>query len=176
MTEEELDLKPDLIAKNEETFLEKRFNELRLQRIERQENPDKYARSLKLTTSDIAFALRRSRGNLLKAAEFLGIRRHLLKQKIEAAPILQRLQQHLTEEALDLAEWKLLELIDDGYYPAISLYLKTQGKERGYTEKVTTEYEMGENATKTAAALIEAMQQGVEEVKSIDVKEYHVEG
>jgi hypothetical protein len=41
-------------------------------------------------------------------------------------------------------------------------YLKTQGKERGYTERATVEHEVG-NTAKNAAALIEAMRKAAQE-------------
>jgi hypothetical protein len=42
---------------------------------------------------------------------------------------------------LDLAESKLLELIESGYFPAIKFLLVTKGRSRGYTEhlNITTD-------------------------------------
>lgn len=158
-----------------ESQLEKKFNELRLQRMEK-ESKKELANSLRLTIADIEYALRRHGGNLLQTAKFLGIDRSLLKRKVDLSPSLKRLQENLREEALDKAEAKLMEHVEDGYFPAISLLLKTQGKERGYSERITAEYELGENATRTAAALIEAMRRGLEaETPAIEVKDYHVE-
>ena len=43
------------------------------------------------------------------------------------------------EKLLDFAESKLVEQIQTGITPALIFFLKTQGKQRGYTEKVQTE-------------------------------------
>ena len=39
------------------------------------------------------------------------------------------------EKALDMAENKLMKLIEDGEFQAIKFFLGTQGKSRGYVEK-----------------------------------------
>lgn len=162
-------------------FLAKKFEELRNQREEKKRLRP-LATSLRLTTADIEYALREHGGNLLHASRFLGVDRALLKRKIDSFPSLQRLMVNLQEETLDEAEAQLVEQVKDGYFPAISMYLRTKGKERGYTEKFTNEYELGENATRSAAALIEAMRRGAEpkaieekESYAIEVKEYTVD-
>lgn len=121
----------------------------------------KLARSLRLTLADIAYALDKFDGSLHHASIFLGCTRHQLKIRIEDAPSLRRLREEIRERKIDIAEYKNSQLVKDGYFPAIALTLKTLGKDRGYTEKSTTEHELGPLAAGTAAALIEAMKRGI---------------
>jgi hypothetical protein len=77
----------------------------------------------------------------------------------------------------DIAEYKLAEQVEQGYFPAIAFTLKTQAKDRGYTERMDMEHELGPNAAGTAAALIEAMRKGSLPVlpapeEAIDVEDY----
>jgi ribosomal protein S21 len=118
------------------------------------------AQGVRVTLKDIEYALRKFRGNLYYTATFLGMERRTLKAKIDSAPNLEYLRKELLEEKLDIAEYKLFEQVEDGVLPAITLVLRTLGKERGYSEKSTVEHEVGPRLQSSAASLIEAMRNG----------------
>lgn len=130
-------------------------------RIEARRKEGKLAKSLALTIHDIEYALRKFNGSFAHAAVFLGCTRRQVYLKVHNNPHLERVCQDIKEEKKDLIEYKLIEQAEQGYFPAISLFLKTQAKDRGYTERVDMEHELGPNAAGTAAALIEAMKRGV---------------
>jgi hypothetical protein len=126
-----------------------------------------------VTVGQIEVALKEAKGNLTYASRALNIERPVLQRKIDYFPHLGRLLAQIREEVLDQAEHQLLEQVDEGYFPAISMVLRTIGKERGYTERTDAGFELGENAARTSAALIEAMRKGIEEKpEAIDVKDY----
>ena len=138
----------------------------------------KLARSLGLTIADMEYAIKKFDGSLAHAAEFLGCTRRQLKIRVDDLPVLTKLMHDIREEKKDIAEFKLHQQVQDGYFPAISLTLKTLAKDRGYTERATLEHELGENAAGTAAALIEAMRKAAtpvltdSEPETVEVKEY----
>jgi hypothetical protein len=95
--------------------------------------------------------------------------RDVLERRIKALPHMKRLVARIREEFVDLAEMELAKQVKKGYFPAISLVLKTLGKERGYTER--NELEVGVSAH-SAAALIEAMRKGVTAPETVDIEDY----
>lgn len=132
------------------------------------------ADTMKVTLADIEYALVKFKGSFTKAADFLGTRRDVLARKIRMTPALHIVLQRIREEKLDLAEFKLAEQVENGYFPAIAFTLKTQGRERGYSERSIVEHEMSQRSVDTAAALIEALRRGltVEETKLLEDKEH----
>ena len=54
---------------------------------------------------------------------------------MERYPSLKEVLSDAREDALDLAESKLMKAIDDGNITAIIFFLKTRGKSRGYSER-----------------------------------------
>lgn len=114
----------------------------------------------------IVTALREAKGNLLYAAQALGVDRALLKRKVDINPYLKRMLEECREEIVDEAEHQLYEQVKDGYFPAVSMTLRTLGQNRGYTERQISELELSGGA----AALIEAMRKGTE--TTVEVKEY----
>lgn len=80
-------------------------------------------------------ALIASRGNLSMAARKLGVSRSGMEKFLNTRPELQEVRREAKESMLDVAEDQLMSLIHTGDIRAITFYLKTQGKERGYTER-----------------------------------------
>lgn len=156
------------------TAVDLRYAERRA-KLKAKRKEEKLAASLALTIGDIAYALRKMNGITFYAALFLGTTRSVLHRKIMATPSLRKLQADIRQEQLDIAEGKLLEQVNEGVFPAVSMFLKTQGKDRGYTERGTLEHELGPDATRNSAALIEAMRRGAEdeavEVKWVEIPE-----
>lgn len=133
--------------------------------------------SLTVTLDDIKYALVQAKGSLAKAAESLGTTRAVLKRKVRMSPVLEALMAEIREEKLDLAEYKLTEQVEKGYFPAIAFMLRTLGKDRGYSERNTMEHQLSGKGAADAASLIEAMKHSfsLEELKTIEVKDYEWE-
>jgi len=86
--------------------------------------------------ADIEDALIRTDGYLSRTAAQLGVSLNHLFSRIEASPHLQAVRQRIREARLDLAESALQQHIKDGNLSAIIFFLKCQGKQRGYVERV----------------------------------------
>jgi hypothetical protein len=75
-------------------------------------------------------------GNISKACRMTGIERrtyyHLIAEDPTFAEELKAIEPE--EMAIDFAEEKLKELMDDGNPAAVIFFLKTKGKQRGYIE------------------------------------------
>ena len=84
----------------------------------------------------IASALERSRGMITVAARLLKCSRQTIYNAIQTYPEVKTALDDARELLLDTAELKLLEAISKGQAWAICFYLKTQGRKRGYVEKV----------------------------------------
>lgn len=151
---------------------DERAEERRKKAAEKKER--KYlADTMKVTLSDIEYALRKFNGSVKHAAEWLGTESFVLRRKIRMNPTLVFLLQQLKEDRVDEAEFQNAKLVSEGYFPAIALTLKTLGQNRGYTERSTIEHEMSEKGVRDAASLIEALRRSlsVEEMKTIELKE-----
>lgn len=157
------DLLPAPVSEVDKDFAERRA------KIKERRKERRLARSLRLTLADIEYALEKFDGSLHHASIFLGCTRRQLKIRIGDAPSLTKLVEDIIERKKDIAEYKLSQQVKEGYFPAVALTLKTLGKDRGYTERNTTEHEIGPNAAGTAAALIEAMRRGAQPVLPVPV-------
>ena len=89
-------------------------------------------------------ALEKSLGVVTTACQKTGVSRatfyRWLKEDAEFAANVQAIQ----DVALDFAESKLFEQIQDGSTAATIFYLKTKGKRRGYVERQELEHSAGE--------------------------------
>ena len=122
----------------------------------------------------IEVALRNHKGSVAEAAKELGVLRQALKRKIDNNPYLLNVQKDIKETLVDNTEQKLYELIDEKNVTAVTFHLRTMGKDRGYTEKNTTEIDVP-GGIKNAATLINAMRKGIEGVDEdsiIDTEDY----
>ena len=84
------------------------------------------------TETEIAQALRKTKGFQSKAAELLKVSPSAITQRIKKSPRLQKVLEQVKQKNLDNCEDKLLEAIDDSKDWAIKYYLSNKGKERGY--------------------------------------------
>lgn len=89
----------------------------------------------KFTAKDIEHALRESAGLQYIAASKLKCAPSTVTNYVKRNKHLQRVVEECREGTLDLAEGKILEKIRDGDTTAIIFFLKTKGKNRGYTER-----------------------------------------
>jgi len=88
-------------------------------------------------------ALRQSRGLVSLAAEMMGCARQTVYEYMEAFPEIRQAREDARHGMLDVAEGMLFKKIQEGDMTAIIFYLKTQGKDRGYIERLDIGLEMG---------------------------------
>ena len=88
------------------------------------------------SAKDYADALTEARGMVSVAARRLGVTRRAVYNALEKFPSVADALRDAREATTDMAELKLLEAIKDREPWAVALYLKTQGKDRGYTERL----------------------------------------
>lgn len=89
----------------------------------------------KFTQAEIEQALRDSAGLQYLAANKLRCAPSTVTNYVKANKRLQRVVEECEESRIDLAEGKLAEKIGEGDLTAIIFFLKTKGKNRGYTER-----------------------------------------
>lgn len=89
----------------------------------------------RLTAKKVADALRESRGMVTVAARKLGCTRQTVHAWINRSPQVAEAVKDAREVMTDTTELKFYEAIMKGEAWAISMYLRTQGKDRGYVER-----------------------------------------
>lgn len=89
----------------------------------------------KFSAKEIEHALRESAGLQYIAAQKLKCAPSTVTNYVKRNKHLQRVVEECQQGVLDLAEGKILEKIRDGDIAAIIFFLKTKGKNRGYTER-----------------------------------------
>jgi hypothetical protein len=87
------------------------------------------------TKDQIATALTRTKGMITLAAQSLGCDPTTVRNYLARYPELQTVLSDERERMTDMTELKLYEAIQNREGWAITLYLKTQGKSRGYVER-----------------------------------------
>lgn len=90
----------------------------------------------KYTVAQIEKELHETHGAITLAAENLGAAYNTVRRYVNRSPTLQKLIEHYKERKVDRAELKLEQAIEDGQPWAISLVLKTLGKDRGYVGRL----------------------------------------
>jgi len=88
-----------------------------------------------IPSSRIESALLRYKGLQYLSADYLGITRADLAARLEADSRLQEIAEDQRGKLLDKAESKLMDAIENGEKWAITLALKTIGRDRGYIER-----------------------------------------
>lgn len=99
----------------------------------------KTGRKEKVTVASVVEALRKSRGIARYAAQSLGVHRQTIANMAKKHPAVLAAMTEEREGLIDTAEAKLAEAISRGELGAITFYLKTQAKNRGYYERHSTE-------------------------------------
>lgn len=89
----------------------------------------------KYTVQQIIDALAANEGRVAIAAEELGCQAQTIYNYRDRYPTIEQFIQHKREKRLDLAENSLWDLVLAGNLGAVIFFLKTQGKDRGYTER-----------------------------------------
>jgi hypothetical protein len=90
----------------------------------------------RLTVDQIENALNAKAGNISEAAKAMGVSRSTFHRRISESPRLQEVLSDAREAMVDIAESALKREVLNGNIAAIIFTLKTQGKQRGYVEKL----------------------------------------
>lgn len=94
------------------------------------------ARGVKLTKDKVAQMIVKKAGNISEVARAMKVSRKAVYAKINQHEDLAELLADTRAELIDLAESKLRSQIDKENITAIIFTLKTQGRNRGYIEKL----------------------------------------
>ena len=97
------------------------------------------SRGVQYKTTNIIAALEEKRGAVHLAAEVLGCVAKTIQRRAERVQAVQDVIDKYRGRRSDLAEIKLEQAIMNGEPWAIQFQLRTQGKSRGYSEKIETE-------------------------------------
>ena len=90
----------------------------------------------KASVAEIEPLLTEFSGNLAAVARKLGVSRGTVQNRIAESPTLQVKLQDARETMIDNAEVMLYKKIKDGDTVALIFFLKTQGRRRGYSERI----------------------------------------
>lgn len=95
---------------------------------------------MSLSDKDIIKALKKFKGNLSMAAEYLGCERNTIYARMQKNPNIQKAREEAEERRLDLYEAAIDKAaLVNGDVSAIKYVLSTRGKKRGYSEKQEVE-------------------------------------
>ena len=84
---------------------------------------------------EIIHAIMKTRGNISLAADAIGVTRWAIYKRMKDSEAIKTAVKQAREEIIDLAESKLRIAVMNGEPWAISLTLKTIGKDRGYVDR-----------------------------------------
>ena len=91
---------------------------------------------MSLSDKEIIKALKKFKGNLAMAAEYLGCERQTIYNRMQNNPNIQKAREEAEERRLDLYEAAIDKAaLVNGDVSAIKYVLSTRGKNRGYGEK-----------------------------------------
>ncbi|MCG8351141.1 MAG: hypothetical protein MI924_25505 [Chloroflexales bacterium] len=89
----------------------------------------------KYSNDEIQAALEDAHGMVYTAARALGCAPETIFGRLRRFPTLKAAHQAMCAVVADTAELKLIDAIERGEHWAITFYLKTKAKDRGYTER-----------------------------------------
>lgn len=93
------------------------------------------AGKIRYTNEMIADGLKAAKGMVYVAAKQIGCTPETIYQRLKRSPELATLHESLHGEIGDIAELRLYKAIQDGEHWAITFYLRTKGRHRGYVER-----------------------------------------
>lgn len=105
-------------------------------KVDQYEQPGKVETFSHVSEEKYLAAIRQARGNRAIIAKLLGVNLSGVYERINKNPKLREACRVASEELKDIAETKLFELVEAGDFQAIKFYLSTQGRDRGYGEKL----------------------------------------
>lgn len=115
----------------------------------------KPGRKERYTPDQILTALRHTRGMVTAAAHVLGCNRQVIYNYKAKHSQIDDVLIEARETQLDLTELALFRAIDKGEPWAVKLYLKTQGRGRGYTERQRVGLDDGDSLERLVVASTE---------------------
>ncbi len=89
-----------------------------------------------LSEKPLAEAIRAARGNLSTVAKRFQVTRQAVQNYISRRPKLKEVMSEARESMLDMVESSLYKACRKGQGWAVCFFLKTQGKDRGYIERI----------------------------------------
>lgn len=98
-------------------------------------NPLDVTRSHRYTVDEVCQAIIKARGFISIAAKNLGCSLPTICNYQNKFPEINETVKEAMNATKDLAESKLVELIEEKEFPAISFFLRTRCKDRGYTDR-----------------------------------------
>lgn len=90
----------------------------------------------KIAVADIEPLIEKFNGNVAAIARSLGVNRSTVWARVQESSTLKAALEAARESMLDNAESVLYRKVLEGSTPELIFFLKTQGKRRGYTEKL----------------------------------------
>ena len=90
------------------------------------------------TRKAIIQALDDTMGNVTEACKLVGIHRQTYYKHLAEHPDFKELTETMLETQIDFAEKELFRQIANGNSSSTQFFLKTRGKQRGYSEKIET--------------------------------------
>ena len=93
------------------------------------------------TQNQIIASLRANGGFITGTAKELGVTYQAIWDRIKRSKTLKAEYDSIKEGYLDLAETKLISKMKSGDLGALCFYLKCQGKQRGYIERVSNTFD-----------------------------------
>jgi hypothetical protein len=105
------------------------------------------------TDKEIMDALRATKGMVYVAAQHLGCDPRTIKGRVAKSQRIRDVLEAERGKMGDTAELKLAQAIQNGEPWAIQFYLKTQAKDRGYTERIDITHSVREYANQLANEL-----------------------
>jgi len=101
------------------------------------------------TQAQVIDAIKAAKGIKATAAESLGCSRQTITNYIDRYPAVKAAYQEALDTSLDLAESKLIALVEREEWPAIRFMLVTLGKSRGFAERTETWSPTGRSGIQT---------------------------
>jgi hypothetical protein len=103
------------------------------------------------TTKQVIDALQRAKGMVSLAAKNLKCDPSTIRNYIKRYPSVAEAMKEVREATTDIAELSLYRAIQEGQAWAVSLYLRTVGRDRGYGERTDHYHHMVRDAIKQIA-------------------------
>jgi hypothetical protein len=89
-----------------------------------------------IPVEELAPQLEKDKGNVAAVARRFGVSRGTILNRVNESPTLQKVLADARESMLDNAESVLYKKVLEGSTPELLFFLKTQGRKRGYIERI----------------------------------------
>ncbi len=116
------------------------------------------------TKEKLLKALKQTKGVIAPACELVGIERITYYRYIDDDKAFAQAVEDIKEGQIDFVESKLVEKINEGDTSSIIFYLKTRGRDRGYSERLELTGKDGKNLL--ASKSDEELEERIKELES----------